>query len=112
MLPLGRTASATKPEVSRRHVAAPALVVPFCATSSIRGREPSAALIPASDIATAVAGASTGGATAGVQSDNRRTYRSNHRSDQNRDGNDAYVASEACGQTKATELGMNISRQG
>ena len=57
-------------------------------------------------------GASSGGATAGIQSDDCRTYPSNHRSKQNRDGNDAYVASEGCGQTKATELGMNISSQG
>jgi hypothetical protein len=48
----------------------------------------------------------------GVQSQNCGTYRSNSHSEQNRNSNHAYVAPTACGQTKATELGMNISRQG
>src|SRR4051812_9430107 len=46
-------ASAAKPEARPPPLADPALVVPFCATSSTRELEPSAALIPTSDIAVA-----------------------------------------------------------
>ena len=105
-------ASAAK---ARRRAAATRRTCFVCAvlrTSSTRAREPSAAFIPASGIASAVAAPALAGLGLVFSPTIAAPTASNHRSEQNRDGNDAYVASEAGGQTKATELGMNISSQG
>ena len=64
---------------------APALV--FCAASFTRGLEPSAALIPSSDFANAVAALALAGLRLVFSPTIAAHIASNHRSKQDRDGN-------------------------